>query len=446
MDKIDSSISVISDCTYPTPLKFAGRDSTAAIRYRRDSDRIHIFPCSRGGEEHATAPTFERAGPREFITGDPSRMTAAILTCGGLCPGLNDVIRGLVMSLSHHYGVKKILGVRYGYAGLVPNGHSPLELTPENVDDIHRDGGTILGTSRGRQDVPASVQTLLDWKVNLLFIIGGDGTQRGALELAEEFKRLDAPVAVIGIPKTIDNDIMWVDQSFGFDTAVQIAARVVNDAHVEAKSAERCIGVVKVMGRDSGFIASNAALASLEANVVLIPEVPFSLHETDGLLDFLEQRIRENDHAVIVVAEGAGQEHFGKNSDAAITDASGNKQHQDIGDLLCEKIQQHFELKQHPVNIKYLDPSYSVRSASASSTDRIYCTRLAHSAVHAAMAGKTGMMVSRWSGCFAHIPLGMVTRGRRKIDPTGSLWRTVLEATGQPCLSNGAHPAQQPHS
>jgi 6-phosphofructokinase 1 len=435
MNTLDPSIRVVSDCTYPTPLQFAGRDPSATIRYRQDADRVNIFPCSREGKVHADS-TFERAGPREKITGDPSKMTAAIVTCGGLCPGLNDVIRGVVMSLSHHYGVEKILGVRYGYAGLTPNGHPPLELTPERVDGINRDGGTILGTSRGQQATSTIIQTLLDWDVKLLFIIGGDGTQRGALELSEELQRRNLPIAVIGIPKTIDNDILWVDQTFGFDTAVGLAAQVVNDAHVETKSIENCVGVVKVMGRDSGFIAAHSALSSLEANVVLIPEVPFSLESTEGLLAFLEQRIEEKNHAVIVVAEGAGQEHFTGSEEPRKKDASGNRLNRDVGELLCEKIRQHFEHKQKPLNMKYLDPSYSVRSTPANSADRIYCTRLAHAAVHAALAGKTGMMVSRWTGHFVHVPLRMVTTGRHAIDPTGSLWRTVLEATGQPCLLN----------
>jgi 6-phosphofructokinase 1 len=422
----------------------AGRDPSAPIRYRKDSDRVRIFPCiSLEKIDDDGHLAFERAGPRERIVGDPSLMTAAIMTCGGLCPGLNDVIRGLVMSLSHHYGVKRILGIRYGYAGLAPGGQPPLELTPELTDDIHRDGGSILGVSRGMQDIPGIARTLLDWKVDQLFVIGGDGTQHGALALTREFERLGEPVSVVGIPKTIDNDILWSDQSFGFDTAVEIAARVVTDAHVEAKSAERCIGVVKVMGRDSGYIAAHAALASLEANAVLIPEVPFSLHGKGGLLSFLEDRIREKDHAVIVVAEGAGQEFFKGNGATERCDASGNRLQQDIGRLLCDAIRHHFEGMQQPVNIKYLDPSYSVRSAPASSTDRIYCTRLAHAAVHAAMAGKTGMMASRWLGHFVHVPLRMVTQGRRHIDPSGSLWRTVLESTGQPCLSGSAQAEPQ---
>ena len=434
MNKFDTSIPQVSDCTFPSPVKFSGRDPSTPIRYRQDSDRLLIDPCIYQGEEDDSS-SFERAGPRKRLVSDPSKMTAAIMTCGGLCPGLNDVIRGLVMSLRHHYDVQKILGVRYGYMGLAPGGQPPIELSPETVDSIHRDGGTILGVSRGKQDVAVMARTLLDWKVDQLFAIGGDGTQRGAIELSTEFERLGAPVSVVGIPKTIDNDILWVDQSFGFDTAVEIAAQVITDAHVEARSAERCIGVVKVMGRDSGYIAAHAALASLEANMVLVPEIQFSLSTDGGLLDFLEKRIREKDHAVIVVAEGAGQDLFKNKMEEH--DASGNRLHHDIGKLLCDTIRQHFESLGQPIHMKYLDPSYSVRSAPACSTDRIYCTRLAQSAVHAAMAGKTGMMASRWLSHFVHVPLHMVIQGRRNLDPRGSLWRAVLEATGQPCFSGG---------
>lgn len=436
----NTTIYRISDCTFPTPLTYAGCDSSAAIRYRVDSDRVLLNTCFNSEEGTEPSESFERAGPREMIMGNPAGMTAAIMTCGGLCPGLNDVIRGLVMSLNHHYGVKKILGIRYGYAGLAPGGLEPLELCPESIEGIHRDGGSMLGVGRGKQDVDVMAQRLDELGVNILFVIGGDGTQRGALELSEKCREIGAPISLIGIPKTIDNDILWVDQSFGFDTAVNIAAQVVQDAHVEAHSAQRCIGLVKVMGRNSGFIAAHAALASLEANAVLVPEVPFSLEHAGGILDYLEKRIREKDHAVLVVAEGAGQELMP--STKTVLDASGNSVHQDIGLFLCDRIKKHFSSMGLPISMKYFDPSYSVRSAPADSRDRVYCTRLAHAAVHAAMAGKTGMMVSRWAGRFVHVPLDMVTQGQRKIDPTGSLWRTVLEATGQPCLSECLRPDQ----
>jgi len=431
MTTLDTSIKSAAKAAFPTPLQYAGSDPSAAIRYRTEVDRVRVHPCITP-ELDDPETVFERAGPRQFITGEPGGITAAVLTCGGLCPGLNDVIRGLVMSLHHHYGVKQVLGIRYGYAGLTPGGQPPVELTPDNVDEIHRDGGTVLGTSRGAQDVKAMVDHLLKLGISKLFVIGGDGTQRGALELSQELLQRKAGVAVVGIPKTIDNDIMWVDQSFGYDTAVDIAARALSDAHVEAKSTERGVGVVQVMGRDSGFIAAGAALASLEANVVLIPEVPFSVDGPGGLLDYLEGRLERKDHAVLVVAEGAGQEYF--KAREAEHDASGNKLHNDIGQLLCDRIATHFSGLGKPVKLKYFDPGYSVRSAPACGTDRIYCTRLAHAAVHAAMAGKTAMMVSRWSGHFLHVPLTMVTKGRRRINPVGSLWRTVLEATGQPCL------------
>ncbi|QBG48401.1 ATP-dependent 6-phosphofructokinase [Verrucomicrobia bacterium S94] len=433
---MDTRISKFENINHSSPLRYAGCDSTAEIRYRSDTDAVRIFPCITDDHNDAES-AFERAGPRALISGAPEKMTAAILTCGGLCPGLNDVIRGLVMSLSHHYGVPRILGIRYGYAGLTDAGLPPEELTPDSVDEIHRDGGTMLGTSRGAQKVGEMADWILEQGISQLFVIGGDGTQRGALELSQELLRRDEPVSVIGIPKTIDNDIMWVDQSFGYDTAVEIAARVISDAHVEARSTERGVGIVKVMGRDSGFIAAGAAIASLEANVVLVPEVEFDFDGPNGLLAYLEERLERKDHAVIVVAEGAGQRHF-KQQGREDKDASGNVLHHDIGELLCERIQQHFQALEKPVKLKYLDPGYSVRSAPACATDRIYCTRLAHAAVHAAMAGRTGMMVSRWSGHYVHVPLELVTKGRRKINPAGSLWRTVLEATGQPCLQYDA--------
>jgi 6-phosphofructokinase 1 len=430
MNVSDTRIDRVLDCTTPTPLVYSGRDSSAAVRYRHDQERIHLSPFLATATELPEG--FERAGPRAYIRGNPAHLSAGIVSCGGLCPGLNDVIRGLVMSLTHHYGVNDIWGFRYGYAGLTPDGYDPIPLSTQQVETIHRDGGTMLGTSRGKQDIEVMVNTLIDMDIDMLFVIGGDGTQRGAEGLFHWLQDQDIPISIIGIPKTIDNDICWVDQSFGFDTAVEIAAKVINDAHVEAKSAERCIGLVKVMGRDSGFIAAHAALASLEANAVLIPEIPFAIEGDSGLLRFLEERIYQKDHAVLVVAEGAGQEHFDQQSNQV--DASGNTLHQNIGSLLSDRIKAHFQQKNTPVNLKYFDPSYSVRSAPASGTDRIYCTRLAHAAVHAAMAGRTGMMVSRWLGHFVHVPLHMVTHERNRIDPSGSLWRTVLEATGQPCL------------
>lgn len=428
-----TQIDIVKECAVLSPLRYAGRDPSAAIRYRSELDQVRVFPCIHGDQNDAET-VFERAGPRKMIADDPQTVTAAILTCGGLCPGLNDVIRGLVMSLIHHYGVSRVLGIRYGYKGLTPEGLPPIELTPDVVDEIHRDGGSMLGTSRGSQNMSIMAKQIQSLGVTKLFVIGGDGTQRGALDLSEELARQNAGVSVIGIPKTIDNDILWVDQSFGFDTAVDIAARVVTDAHVEARSTERGVGIVKVMGRDSGFLAAHAGLASLEANVVLIPEVPFSIDGAGGLLDYLDQRLEQKDHVVIVVAEGAGQELFHTTEEAEVHDASGNKLNRDIGELLCQRISSYFDNKDRSVKLKYFDPGYSVRSAPACGTDRVYCTRLAHAAVHAAMAGKTGMMVSRWSGHYVHVPLDLVTQGKRRIHPSDSLWRTVLEATGQPCL------------
>ena len=378
------------------------------------------------------APTIELAGPRRLIFFDPAETCCGIVTCGGLCPGLNDVIRAIVMQASFGYGVKRVLGFRYGYEGLNPEmGHEPIELTPQKVSQIHHLGGTVLGTSRGKQDIGVMADYLEQLGVNILFVVGGDGSQRGADALYQEMQRRGKTLAVVGVPKTIDNDLQFMDRSFGYETAFTAAFHAVNSAHSEARGARNGIGLVKLMGRDSGFIACSTALATGEANFVLIPEVPFRLEGENGLLALLEDRLATRDHAVIVVAEGAGQELMADGADMA-ADASGNKKFADIGLFLKEKIAAHFKASGTEANLKYIDPSYIIRAVPASPEDRIFCQTLGRHAVHAAMAGKTGMVVARWHQRFVHLPMGLVTRGRRKVDPQGDLWRSVLEATGQP--------------
>jgi 6-phosphofructokinase 1 len=374
---------------------------------------------------------FEVAGPRENIYFDPARTTAGIVTCGGLCPGLNDVIRSLVMELSYRYGVSNIFGFRFGYEGLVPRyGQTPISLKPASLDAIHSFGGSILGTSRGPQDTGEMVNFLDEMGVDILFVVGGDGSLRGANEISVEIRRRGQCKSVIGIPKTIDNDIMYLDKSFGFETAFAEAVKAVTCAHVEANGSRNGIGLVKLMGRDSGFIACFAALAGSVVNFVLIPEVRFELDGPRGLLEALYYRVGRRKHAVIVVAEGAGQ-HLMEGTSHTV-DASGNRRLGDIGIFLKEKIGAFYKERHTECNLKYFDPSYSIRSVPASPQDNVYCSRLAQNAVHAAMAGKTGMLVGRWHGTFVHLPLETVTKGRRKVDPAGELWHSVLENTGQP--------------
>jgi len=377
-------------------------------------------------------PSLEIAGPRAKLFHDPVQTRVAIVTCGGLCPGLNNVIKGLVEVLTYDYGVRKIFGIRYGYQGLNPRyGLIPVELTLEDVDDIHEAGGTILGSSRGNQDPKVMVDTLLmRLNVNILFCVGGDGTLRGAQDIVKELAKRKAPISVVCIPKTIDNDLNLIDRTFGFDTCVQSAAEIIKSAHVEANGIPNGLGLVKVMGRDSGFIAAHASLASTVTNFCLIPEVPLVLEGHNGLLKALDRRFFKSrkDHAVMVVAEGAGQDLF---KSAAAKDASGNILKHDIGHFLMDKITAHFKKIGREINIKYIDPSYIIRSIPANSSDAIFCFQLAENAVHAAMAGKTDVVIGSFNGAFVLVPIAYVVSERKKIDTEGALWHAVIGSTRQ---------------
>ncbi|MDQ5988689.1 MAG: ATP-dependent 6-phosphofructokinase [Syntrophus sp. SKADARSKE-3] len=376
----------------------------------------------------------EVAGPREKPFFDPSQTKAAIITCGGLCPGINNVIRAVVMELYHRYGVRNIIGVQYGFQGLIPRfGHDLIELTPEVVKDIHTLGGSFLSSSRGKQDVTEMVDTLKRKNIDIFFCIGGDGTMRAAEAITEEIGRRKLNISVIGIPKTIDNDLNLIQKTFGYDTAIAEAINAIKSAHVEARGAPMGIGMVKIMGRQSGHIAVGAALALSEVNFVLIPEVPFDLDGEEGFLRALQKRLIERNHCVILVAEGAGQEFFRCTSAAEETDASGNVKLMDIGVFLKMKIEEYFKEAGLEINLKYIDPSYMIRSVPANASDSIYCGALGQYAVHAGMAGKTGMLVGLMKDEFVHLPLTVVTSGRQ-VDPGGNLWMRVLESTGQPSI------------
>jgi 6-phosphofructokinase 1 len=371
--------------------------------------------------------SFEVGGPRERIFFEPSTLSCGIVTCGGLCPGLNDVIRATVMSLNHHYGVRTIYGFRFGYEGLCDRyRHEPIMLTPDAVANIHDRGGTMLGSSRGHQDVVEMVDTLARMKIGILFAVGGDGTMRGALAIDAEAARRGYRLSVIAIPKTIDNDVSFVQKTFGFETAVSEAKRATSAAHAEALGARNGVGLVKLMGRDSGFIAAYTALADNNVNVCLVPEVPFTV---DGFLASLQDRLERRGHAVIVVAEGAGQHLTSPSGDR---DRSGNVRFADIGVFLRNAINEHFAAAGIEVNVKYIDPSYAIRSVPANPHDSAFCLLLAHNAVHAGMAGRTGMVVGFWNHQITHVPISLAVLERKKIDPQGTLWSSVLASTGQP--------------
>ncbi|MHC4203245.1 MAG: ATP-dependent 6-phosphofructokinase [Planctomycetota bacterium] len=400
-----------------------------------DNERVVFYSHSENLEATRDAgkelPMFERAGPRRKIFFDPAGLNCGIVTCGGLCPGLNDVVRTITLSLIWQYGVKNVYGFRYGYAGLTSNPpQPPMLLTPEIVNDIHLKGGDILSLSRGPQDSDEMADTLQRMGISILFTIGGDGTLRGSRDLAEAINKRGLKISVIGIPKTIDNDISGIAQSFGFSTAVEAARAAICGAHEEARGAWNGLGLVKLMGRDSGFIAACATLANSDVNFCFIPEVPLVLEGENGFLNALEKRMDAKHHAVVVVAEGAGS-HMMEENGAHRTDASGNILRQDIGLILKGKIAEHFRQKNKPLSIKYIDPSYMIRSLPADSNDSAFCVMLGQNAVHAGMSGRTNMVVGYWNQHFVNVPTALTILRRKKVDPEGHLWQTVLETTGQ---------------
>jgi 6-phosphofructokinase 1 len=429
----DLEIKTLGPCRYESPV--ATRLGQAAVHHVGRAERLLLDDrFSRViAEGYSALPTFELAGPRNRIFFDPTKLRCGIVTCGGLCPGINNVVRGLVLELTHAYGVKEILGFRYGFEGMVARfGHTPLRLGPELVASIHHQGGTLLGSSRGSQDPGEMVDTIEALGLGALFVIGGDGTLKAATKLVAELERRKLQVAVIGIPKTIDNDIHFIDRSFGFESAFAAAVEAIRSAHVEANGARNGIGLVKLMGRHSGFIACHAALAATDANFVLIPEVPLRMDGELGFLRALERRLEQRAHAVIVVAEGAGQDLCAPSSGAARTDASGNARLGDIGHVLRDRINEHFRSRGVGITLKYIDPSYQIRSVPASPSDSVFCWNMARNAVHAAMAGNTEMLIGRWHGRFVHVPLPLATRFRKQVDVKEDLWMSVVESTGQP--------------
>jgi 6-phosphofructokinase 1 len=421
-------ISTLGSRNLRSPLKLSTTPGDGVGDFIPDETRLAFDPRFRTGE-HPTALGLEVAGPREHVFFDPSATKAAIVTCGGLCPGINNVIRTCVFELMYNYGVPHVLGIRYGYQGLNPaEGRPPIALTPELVEGIHHLGGTMLGTSRGPQDPATSVDFLTSRGVNILFCIGGDGTQCGAHAIAQEAARRHVPLSVIGIPKTIDNDVKFCFSTFGFYTAVAEAEQVIDRAHVEAKSAINGVGLVKLMGREAGFIAASATVASGEANFCFVPEVPLVLDGDDGFLAKLKRRLAAREHAVVVVAEGAGQHLLDAQGEC---DASGNRRLSDIGVFLKGKIEAYLKAEGVPASVKYFDPSYYIRSLPAAAVDSLLCERFARAAVHAGMAGKTDMLIGLWHNQLVHVPLAASTGHVKRMNPEDELWTSVLALTGQ---------------
>lgn len=435
---LDFTVKKVGVCKIKSPLRLSKVKGDGIYDFIDDRERVlysssltEVEHCIKNGQPLAS---FEKPGPKESIYFEPAKTKVAIVTCGGLCPGLNNVIRGLVTHLWHQYGVTNIVGIQYGFAGLNPDNKIPfINLNPDLVDDIHKDGGSMLGSSRGDQPVDVIVDTLERNNINILFCVGGDGTLRGAHTIYEEISRRGLKIVVAGIPKTIDNDISYIEKSFGFESAFAAAQSIILNAHYEAKGAQNGVALIKLMGRDSGFIAANVALAVPDVNYCLIPELDFSLvndKTQQGFLNFLEKRLERKKHAVVVVAEGAGQNLFDIKEQKR--DASGNVLHEDIGVFLKNQMIEYFKKKQIPINVKYIDPSYIIRSIPANANDSKFCEQLTQNAVHAAMAGRTDFVVGNWNGSFTLLPIDVATSQRKMVNLEGELWWSVVEATGQP--------------
>lgn len=415
----------LGSCRFESPLRAKGRTFVA------ETVRVRFDPLIGAGLPEEESLSFEKAGPRERIFFEPEQTTAAFVTCGGLSPGLNNVIRSGFLELTYNYGVRRVLGIRHGYVGLHPDsGLEPIAMTQRFVHDIHLLGGSVLGCSRGAQEPVIAVDFLEEREIDILFCIGGDGTQRGAHAIQQEVERRGLGKSVVGIPKTIDNDVPYVWMSFGHATALEIANDVLRGAHVEALGAPNGIGLVKLMGRDAGFIAAGAALVNQEANFVLVPEIPFPLDGEKGFLRALEHRILSRGHALVVVAEGAGQHLFAREN--VEHDASGNVRYEDIGIFLRERIEQHFAERGTAINLKYIDPSYSIRSVPANAWDRTLTDHMSRNAVHAGMAGRTDVMMGSWNQCIIHVPISLAAAEKRRMPLDSDLWNSVLATTGQP--------------
>ncbi len=430
-ENFDFKVQQLGEQTHPNPSDqglFVSEEERIAFSSQINNLKSQFNSCEE-------LPGFEKAGARKTLFHNPKNTKAALITCGGLCPGLNNVIKSLVNVLEKDYKVSNIVGIRYGYKGLSKfSSQEPIQLNSEAVDQIHKQGGTILGSSRGNQDPQEMVDALQEKGINLLFCIGGDGTLKGAKAIADASNSRNANISVVGIPKTIDNDLGFVEKTFGFETSVQIASEIISCAHNEAEGAENGIGIVKLMGRDSGFIAATASLANSVVDFCLIPELPFHLHGPNGLCAAIDNSLKRHQHAVIVVAEGAGQELF-ENTKQRI-DQSGNVLKDDVGELLKSEISDYFMQQKIPISIKYLDPSYHIRSVSANASDAVFCHLLAEYAVHAGMAGKTNLAIGYWNNFFTHVPIALATEERRMVSLNGALWRGVPSATQQEAIRN----------
>ncbi|KAK8793513.1 hypothetical protein WA158_004872 [Blastocystis sp. Blastoise] len=418
---------------------FTGPEGTSYYNdYQTDYSCI-LADIVRKPNDKPYITAYVRGGPRSKLWFNPKKSNAVIVTCGGLCPGLNNVIREVTCSLIENYGVEHVYGIYEGYSGFEKALSDPsymVDLTLQFIATIHHEGGSILKSSRGGFNADKIIEWCLKYNVNMIYVIGGDGTHRGATVLFEEIEKRNLNIAVAGIPKTIDNDIAMVDRSFGFDTAVQESLHAIHSAWVEATCAPNGIGLVKLMGRDAGFIAAFATISSHDVDLCLIPEVPVVFDDPEfpeySIIPYIESILKLKKHCVIVVSEGVqiqGVQGSG-------TDESGNKRYADVGKFLKDYLTSTFAERGNPVSVKYIDPSYMIRTTPANAFDSQQCLILAENVVHGVMAGYTGFTVGLCNNRTVYIPIEMLTdNSPRYLYPFGRTYERVVNITNQPDFS-----------
>jgi len=380
----------------------------------------------QAARDSETANGCFRANATRHIYWDPKDVRAAIVTCGGLCPGLNSVVRELTDCLYNEYGVKDILGMRGGYHGLSnPEELTPMYLTPKIVNEIHMKGGSVLMAGRGGNDCIRIVDKLKERDINMLFVVGGDGTQSGAHALFLEARKRKMPISIVGVPKSIDNDVMYFDKTFGFESAVAEAVSVIRGSFVEATSANRAVSIVKLMGRDAGFVSMYAAVASNLVDLCLIPEVDVKLQD---VLAYVDKVLAQKGYMVVAVAEGAGQNFV----ESEGVDPTGHTKYGDVGVFLRDAINEHLKRSDDGGRSFYFDPSYMIRAVPANPIDHIFCSRLSRDAVHTAMRGYTGVCVGPIHNIIIIMPMNNIASRQKTVNVHRNMWQVCVHQSGMP--------------
>ncbi|MGA7341196.1 MAG: 6-phosphofructokinase [Terracidiphilus sp.] len=453
-----------------------------------DSPRVMLDARGRAEADGAVDLSLPEARPRTHLRYplQPGAMLGiGILVSGGIAPGINAVIDGIVLRHSLYHARQcargrrhsiEILGYREGFKGLLRPGVHPQRLNSAAIRGVVEIGGSYLGTSRADELLPgtgpnrnakleAAIGRLQNDGVHILYVIGGDGSMSCAHALWHYARRKGYELSVVGIPKAMDNDILWVWQSFGFLSAVEEARQAILHMHTEVSSNPR-VGIVQLFGSDSGFIASHAGY-STACDLVLIPEDPMTM---DDIVTHISERLTDRfgngqdiagPYALVVMAETALPADARKYIDDPRVGLSEGKRGEKealksfldngrrvrgqtpdelrtaglkiVSRVLQDRIQQELEPREYWRDFRVItnEPRHLIRSIPPSVTDVIFGERLGALAVDNAMAGYTDFMVSQWLTEFVLVPLPLVVLGRKRVPTNGIFWKSVLSKTGQ---------------